>query len=574
MSESEFKFTESDPSQMKTKFFSFLKAILRPPFLFLLFLIFSIFMLALTPHWIRIIVPLLLGLFLVLDRSKIKNSSLKNISYVIGSFFLLLVAIWLFTIRLADLMFRHLSVSAVFLIAFLTAQFFIALRFKNYSKFKAITASLIKTALLAILLLAMSWAMVQNFITLKWSFFFWAVFVSALFVKNISAKLEKNSELKKKRIFIELMTSPNPWLRFVPLGAAFFGVLVVPAWSFFCGKVAEESIHSQPEVIKIAETKDCSANKDTEWCRSALVRSYDFLLLPDSNELASTVLTSDINMAFWNISDPRNSHFSYVGPTKPDGKQFYTRRLFLDEQDGLLYHPTIGPEGGKSSLDIVTFPDFKPVRSIPADNKLYQIALDKKRNRVFLLHEGDELEIRDLTTGEKIAGCCLNKNNKYGIYFDDLTNKIYFTQSLLFHPINILDASTLKQIGSIYVGKSPWNFAVDPERRLMFVNEFFGSKIVAINMNSDKVIWKKRVGIGAREVALDKKSHTLFILCMGDASVWVIDYLTKRKLGEFYVGSSARSLHYNSKTERLFAGSCCGIYEIRWKKLLGRQSQN
>lgn len=522
---------------------------------------FYLFMFSLAPFWVKVILPAVAGLVLTLFKSPRDLQPIRRFVVIpIGSL-CTSVLLWLTITYLVDLLFRSMIASALFLIGNCVVFIVARREGKAASDYSIFSVALLQTAMMAVLLGIMALAMATNLYALKWTIYF----LSALWGGTVVLPLlSHNRNSSSDSIFSEVFGKWKFWKIYPMLMATILGA----GYLATCDPTARATLLKQDVIKPIANIRGCENHPQHKECSKAISRTYDIALLPRQAELLITSMANNINLGIITLDEIFSMRFIAVGRETPNDSTWYSRHLLVDSEENVLYYPNIGFADGISFLDIVRLTDFELIKSIPAGDKLFQVILDKPDNRMFLMNEDGTIDIRNLQTGELEKSCCDRFRNKMAISYDAKGHKIYVTSWWMFKPLLIIDSRDLHEIKRIFVGKSPWNMAIDPDRRLLFVSEFIDSKVYEINMDTDTIVWEKWTDIGTRDVAVDPKTHTLFVMAMGESTLTLFDYLTHKKLARVYIGPNARALHLDQATGRLFVGSSCGIVEIDWKKLL------
>lgn len=128
----------------------------------------------------------------------------------------------------------------------------------------------------------------------------------------------------------------------------------------------------------------------------------------------------------------------------------------------------------------------------------------------------------------------------------------------------VIDASTMKNVGSVKFGADIGNTKYDPVSKLVYVAVGSSNELVGIDPRSTTVVERTPLAgcKGAHGVQLTASPHRAFVGCQGSNSVVVFDFTTKRVMAQVAVAGTPDVLAYDPGLQRVYAASEDGTLAV------------
>lgn len=138
-------------------------------------------------------------------------------------------------------------------------------------------------------------------------------------------------------------------------------------------------------------------------------------------------------------------------------------------------------------------------------------------------------------------------------------NRIYVTQVMQGGDTHALDLTTLDVVARYDGGGGgAFGVAVDAERDRLFVSSLWGLEI--FDLKTDRLIARKRTGLGNRPVIVDAARNRLYLSSMVEGKIRILDRDTFEVIGQIPIGIGSRFAHLSSDGGRLFGSSTAAHY--------------
>lgn len=138
-------------------------------------------------------------------------------------------------------------------------------------------------------------------------------------------------------------------------------------------------------------------------------------------------------------------------------------------------------------------------------------------------------------------------------------NRIYVTEVMQGGNTYALDLTTLNVVARYDGGGGgAFGVAVDPERDRLFVSSLWGLEI--FDLKTDRLIARKRTGLGNRPVIVDAARNRLYLSSMVEGKIRVLDRDTFAVIGQIPIGIGSRFPHLSRDEKRFFASSVAAHY--------------
>jgi DNA-binding beta-propeller fold protein YncE len=203
----------------------------------------------------------------------------------------------------------------------------------------------------------------------------------------------------------------------------------------------------------------------------------------------------------------------------------------------------------------------KVIGEISNTNGVHGIAFAEKLGRGFTSNGRDNsVTIFDLKTLKTLDTVKVEKNPDC-ILFDPATDRVFaFNRGS--SNVTAIEAITGKVVGTIDLGGHP-EFATSDGKGMIFVNLDDKSEVVAID--SKKLIanahWSVAPGEDPSGMAIDRKTHRLFIVC-GNGKMIVMDAITGKVVSDLPVGEGTDAAAFDPDTKLAFSSNGAGTLSV------------
>ncbi len=197
------------------------------------------------------------------------------------------------------------------------------------------------------------------------------------------------------------------------------------------------------------------------------------------------------------------------------------------------------------------------IGEIPNTNGVHGIAVAEKFGKGFTSNgREDSVTIFDLKTLKMLGSVKVGKNPDAIIY--DAASKRIFTFNGGSSDTTAIDAESGKVAGTIALGGKP-EFAVSDGKGTIFVNIEDTSEVVAFDSNklSVKNRWSIAPGEEASGMAIDLKTHRLFIVCSNEKMI-VLNADNGKVVADLPTGKGTDAAGFDPKTMLVFASNGAG----------------
>ena len=134
-----------------------------------------------------------------------------------------------------------------------------------------------------------------------------------------------------------------------------------------------------------------------------------------------------------------------------------------------------------------------------------------------------------------------------------------------------LDLTTLRIAKRYEVGGGgAMGVAVDPERDRLFVSSMWGLEV--FDLATDRLIARKRTGLGNRPVIVDGARNRLYLASMVEGKIRILDRDSLDVIGQIPIGFGCRYAHLSLDGRYLFASSASAYYYWDADSLVTRKS--
>jgi DNA-binding beta-propeller fold protein YncE len=203
----------------------------------------------------------------------------------------------------------------------------------------------------------------------------------------------------------------------------------------------------------------------------------------------------------------------------------------------------------------------KVIGEISNTNGVHGIAFAEKLGRGFISNGRDNsVTIFDLKTLKALDTVKVEKNPDC-ILFDPATDRVFaFNRGS--SNVTAIEAATGKTMGTIELGGHP-EFATSDGKGMIFVNLDDKSEVVAIDSKklTANARWSVAPGEDPSGMAIDRKTHRLFIVC-GNEKMIVMNALTGKVVSDLPVGEGTDAAAFDPDTKLAFSSNGSGSLSV------------
>lgn len=247
--------------------------------------------------------------------------------------------------------------------------------------------------------------------------------------------------------------------------------------------------------------------------------------------------------------------------------------LAVDARAGHVFAVNYNDGSGPGSIDMLDETSGELQRVIPVGMFPHAMAVDDRRDRAFVANEdgllgrmGDSLSVIDTRGGREIRRLPLHATT-VTVGIDRVLRRVFIV--LQNNRLQMLDAATLRSVGTINLGFSPGAMVVDERhaRVVLFGHAGGGAgHAIALDARSGRTLWTTAVGSAPLSLAVDNVQDRVFVSDAGRAictarmiycrmlsTISTLDGRTGRLLCTTSVGQDPNNMVVDEATGRVFA---------------------
>ena len=201
------------------------------------------------------------------------------------------------------------------------------------------------------------------------------------------------------------------------------------------------------------------------------------------------------------------------------------------------------------------------IGEIPNTNGVHGIAVADKLGRGFTSNGRDNsVTIFDLKTLKTLDTVKVGKNPDAIIY--DAATKRVFAFNGGSSDATVIDAASGKIAGTIALGGKP-EFAASDEKGMVFVNIEDKSEVAAIDSRglTVKARWSIAPGEEPSGMAIDRKTHRLFVVCSNEKMI-VLNSDNGKVVADLAIGEGTDAAAFDPKTKLAFSSNGAGSLTV------------
>ncbi len=233
--------------------------------------------------------------------------------------------------------------------------------------------------------------------------------------------------------------------------------------------------------------------------------------------------------------------------TGPAGKRL--DHLALDSKRDRLFVAN----QGNNSLDVIDLKQGKVLKSIPDQAEIQGVLYVPTVDRVFATLGKGSCNVFDGDSFKPLKSVKIPDADN--LRHDPRTGLVYVTQSG--KKLAILDAKSLDTKGEIALPAAPESFVLEKDRPRMYLNVPAPRQVLVIDTDKRTVLKKYELPeAGNYPIALDEPNHRLFVGCRKEAMLFVLDTETGKQLSSVPIPGDVDDLFFDAKRKRIYAS--CG----------------
>ena len=215
---------------------------------------------------------------------------------------------------------------------------------------------------------------------------------------------------------------------------------------------------------------------------------------------------------------------------------------------------------GANDVDVVNLDALEPMGTVPGVADVHGVRLAPDLHRLFATATGTD-EVVSIDTGsQRIVGRAGTGRFPDGIAYSP-GNHLVVVSNKDDGSATVLDASTVRSLRTVRLGKEVGNVTYDPSGGVMLAAVRPPDELVAFDPASGVV--SARISLpgcdGAHGLSVDPLSRRAFVACEHNAHLAVVDLAQRRQLAVERVGSDPDVLAFDAGLGRLYVAAESGV---------------
>lgn len=124
--------------------------------------------------------------------------------------------------------------------------------------------------------------------------------------------------------------------------------------------------------------------------------------------------------------------------------------------------------------------------------------------------------------------------------------------------VTIIDAPTMKVVGSIKVGDNPHGLIASPDRRILYVSVEGTDELVAVDIASNQVKSRVKVGRAPNEVSITRDGRFVFVPVRNDNAIDVVDTAMMKVVDRIKTPAMPHNTYVSADGRHLYLGTMLG----------------
>ena len=240
-----------------------------------------------------------------------------------------------------------------------------------------------------------------------------------------------------------------------------------------------------------------------------------------------------------------------------------TQRIELPSVQGRIDHMDIDPDGkrlfvaalGADSVEVVDLPAGRRVWRIEHLHEPQGVAYLATAHRLFVAN-GSSGDVQVFSEGKPpVAASAKNLDDADNLRIDAAAMQLYVGYG---NALAVLDPATLQVVKRIELSGHPEAFELERRGTRLYVNVPSAGHVAVIDRSTGKVSATWDLGAASRNfpMALDERSHRLFVATRQPARMLVYDTITGKRTSELAICGDADDLFHDEQRQQLYA--VCG----------------
>ena len=226
--------------------------------------------------------------------------------------------------------------------------------------------------------------------------------------------------------------------------------------------------------------------------------------------------------------------------------------LALDTKRGRLFVANTAND----SLDIVDLKAGTLLKQITGQGRIRGVTYSPEVNRIFVGNgDGGVCNTFDGESYELLRSVSLGADAD-NVRYSPRTHRIYVVHADT--ELSVIDAKDFTLLSPIALPKSLGAFQLEAKRPRMYINAKDAGVVVAIELDSDRIINRFDVAPAGVNAALanDEPNHRLFVGCRRDPSLVVMDSDTGKDVDRVPIPGDVDDVSFHARNGRIYAS--CG----------------
>lgn len=243
------------------------------------------------------------------------------------------------------------------------------------------------------------------------------------------------------------------------------------------------------------------------------------------------------------------------------------QRLAVSHDGRYVLGAPWGNRGQREFVLAVDPANTSEVSKIPVEDcrNVYELFVDPSDGRIVVLCEvSHSLTALDARTYAPLGSVVVPGRDSYDVAFDPERRRLFVTD--YWSPdVSVVDLDTFALTDTIRVGWSSMGAVVYRDR--LYVARPLAAQVVEIDLSTLRVTRRMSAGYGARDLEIDARRGLLYVGNYFAGTLDALDLSTGERAGRAFVGRLLRGLMLDTARDRLYLATGCGakiIEPARW----------
>lgn len=243
--------------------------------------------------------------------------------------------------------------------------------------------------------------------------------------------------------------------------------------------------------------------------------------------------------------------------------------------DALAVNQTTGrvyvANSGSATVSVLDGEKDSVIATVNAGPHPYVLAVNETTNKIYVTNSFSDIVMEiDGATENTVP---LKIGSADNIIADPASNRIFLI-GYEDPEVTVLNGAT-HAVGKISAGMHLWGMALDESLNVLYTTQTTGGNLLALNLKSNE---KKVIPTGAIPcaIAINPKTHTIYVANYGDNSVTVISGRTHTAVAKIVVGKHPQALAIDSTANLVYVANAHSdnitIIDGRTHRVIGARS--